>query len=126
MAKNKVIWSKDPKPEDFSAAQSYLSLVCLPTEARALVARLRSAKTISHEAKDLLRATGLTLLPEDEAHVAADLKRIRKAKALSPVLLIQGDLRHGRTLFLADGYHRICASCYIDEDARIACRVIPL
>ena len=124
MAKNKVLWSKDPKLEDFSAAQSYLSLVCSPPEARALVAKLRRAKTVSHEAKDLLRASGLTLLPREETHVAADLKRIRKAKALSPVLLIQGDLRHGRTLQVADGYHRICASCHVDESAKIACRLI--
>jgi|SRR5579862_3776058 len=126
MAKKKVMWRKDPKLEDFSAALSYLSLLCSPAEARSLLAKLRAAKTVSHEAKDLLRASGLTLLPEDDAHVAADLKRIHKAKALSPVLLIQGDLRHGRALLVADGYHRICASCYVDDSARIACRVIPI
>jgi hypothetical protein len=126
MTKNRVIWSKEPKLEDFTAAQSYLSLLCTPAEARTLVAKLRAAKTISHEAKDLLRASGLSLLPKDEAHVAADLKRIHKAKALSPVLLLQGDLREGRTLSVADGYHRICASCHIDESARIACRLITI
>jgi hypothetical protein len=124
MAKNKVMWNKDPALEDFSAAQSYLSLLCAPAAARALVTKLRRIGTTSHEAKDLLRASGLPLLPKEDEHVSTDLERIHKGKALSPVLLIQGDLRHGRILIVADGYHRICASCHYDEDAKIACRLV--
>jgi hypothetical protein len=124
MAKTKVTWNKDPALEDFTAAQSYLSLLSSPAVARALVTKLRRGKTISHEAKDLLRASRLPLLPKDDVHVATDLERINKGKALSPVLLIQGDLRHDRRLTVADGYHRICASCHFDENAKIACRLV--
>lgn len=124
MTKEKVTWSKDPALEDFTAAQSYLSLLCSPVRARALVTQLRHAKTISHEAKDLLRASGLTLLPKEDSHVAADLERIHDGKALSPVLLIQGDLRRGSRLIIADGYHRVCASCHFNEDSKIACRLV--
>ena len=122
MAKQ-VIWSKNPTHGDFTAAQMYLSLICPPARARTLVARLRRTRAVNHAAKDLLRASGLPLLPDDEKHVAADLKRIHKGKALSPVLLIRGGLKHGVLLTVADGYHRICASCHFDENAAIACRV---
>ena len=122
MAK-RVLWSKNPTHEDFAAAQIYLSLICPPARARALVAKLRRTKAVSHAAKDLLRASGLPLLPHDEKHVAADLKRIHKGKALSPVLLVQGSMRYRVPLTVADGYHRICASCHFDENAAIACRI---
>lgn len=123
MAK-RVIWAKSPAREDFTAAQSYLSLICPPARANRLVVSLRRAKAVHHAAKDLLRASGLVLLPHDDKHVAADLKRIRKGKALSPVLLVQGDMKAGAPLTVADGYHRICASCYVDENALIACRIV--
>jgi hypothetical protein len=123
MAK-KVIWSRNPAPQDFTAALSYLSLICPPTRVRALVAELRRAKAVDHAAKDLLRASGLALLPPDEKQVAADLKRIHKGKALSPVLLVQGAMKRGVPLTVADGYHRICASCHFDEKASIACRIV--
>jgi hypothetical protein len=45
------------------------------------------------------------------------LKKIRKHKALSPIILLQGDLTRGRPLIIADGYHRMCAAYYVDEDA---------
>jgi hypothetical protein len=122
MAK-KMIWSKHPTHEDLSAAKIYLSLLCPPARARTLAAKLRRAKAVNHAAKDLLRASGLPLLPHHEEHVAADLKRIHKGKALSPVLLVQGDMKHGVPLTIADGYHRICASCHFDENAVIACRI---
>jgi hypothetical protein len=70
------------------------------------VAKLRRTKAVHHAAKDLLRASGLPLLPEDDKHVAADLKRIHKGKALSPVLLVQGGMKNGVPLTVADGYHR--------------------
>jgi hypothetical protein len=122
MAK-RVRWSKDPTHEDFTAAQIYLSLICPPARARAVVAKLRRAKAVNHAAKDLLRASGLPLLPQDEKHVAADLKRIHKGKALSPVLLVQGAMKRGVPLTVADGYHRICASCHFDENVAIACLI---
>lgn len=83
-----------------------------------------------YTAKDPLRASALPLLPRDESHVEGDLKRISKGKPLSPVLLIQGDMSKAVPPIIADGYHRICAVCYYDEDAAIdlavTCPDIPL
>ena len=125
MAKDAVRWSSKPVPKDFEAALSFLSLVYPTARAAKLVRALRRAARVTHTAKDLLRASGLPLLPPEETHVAADLKRIRKSKPLSPVLLVRGDLSRARALLVADGYHRICAVCYYDEDAPIACLLVP-
>lgn len=124
MPKDGVSWKKQPVASDFAAALSYLSLICPTARANTLVRALRNARMVNHVAKDLLRASTLPLLPLDEPHVAADLKRIRKGKALSPVLLVRGDMSQGVALIVADGYHRICAICYYDEDAPISCRLV--
>lgn len=54
--------------------------------------------------KDLLRASNLPLLPQDESHVAEDLKRIHQGKPLPPVLLVRGDMSRSLPLIVADGY----------------------
>jgi hypothetical protein len=55
--------------------------------------------------------------------VATDLKKIRKGRELSPVLLVRGDLVADRPLQIADGYHRVCASYHVDENTDIPCRL---
>jgi hypothetical protein len=99
-------------------------LVCDPTEVRRLIVALKQAPAARHQAKDLLRASGLGLLPEDNVHVASDLAKIKRGELLSPVLLVRGDFRRGVPLTIADGYHRVCASYYVNEDADIPCLVV--
>lgn len=123
MSKPKLEWVEKGEAEDFDAAIKFLSLLCSDTKARALAKSLRNSTLIEHAAKDLLRAAHLPLLPSDESHVGADLKRIQKGKALAPVLLVRGDIATGLPLIVADGYHRICAVCYFDESAPIPCRI---
>jgi hypothetical protein len=125
VSKDTLHWRPHPANKDFEAALSFLCLVYSTAHATRLVRALRSAAPVKHAAKDLLRASGLPLLPRDEAHVAADLKRIHRGKPLSPVLLVQGDHTSNRPLLVADGYHRICAVCYFDEDAPINCVLVP-
>jgi hypothetical protein len=124
MPKHPKLWKQKPEAKDFSAGQHYLSLIHPTRQVKRLVHALRSAKTVEYIAKDLLRASALPLLPREESHVEDDLKRIAKGKPLSPVLLIQGDMSRAVPLIIADGYHRVCAVCYYDEDAPIACRLI--
>jgi hypothetical protein len=92
--------------------------------ATALVRALRKEPITQRSAKDLLRASGLPLLPLDEASVRDDLKKIAKGKPLAPVLLVSGDMSKGIPLIVADGYHRICAVCHYDEFAPIACQMV--
>jgi hypothetical protein len=126
MKNNYKIWERKAATQDYASAQKYLKLLFGDAEAVRLVRALRAAPTIEYEAKDLLRASQTHLLDRDSPHVAEDLKKIKKGKKLSPVLLIRGDARHGVTLTIADGYHRICASWHWNEKCPVACCLVDL
>jgi hypothetical protein len=119
-------WLHEPEEHDYPAAADYLTLNLDPGVAETVVAALEKAPLVHRKAKDLLRASGLALLPPDNPHVARDLKKVDDGKALSPVLLVRGDLLRGIPLVVADGYHRICASHHLDENADIPCRIADL
>lgn len=121
-----IHWKTEPEEHDFPAALDYLTLVLTPATADRLVTRLRDAPAVHRKAKDLLRASALPLLPRDNPHVAADLHKVEKGRLLSPVLLVRGKLEDGVPLAIADGYHRVCASYHLDENADIPCRVADL
>lgn len=120
---SRVIWMDDPEEHDYPAAAAYLTLLASDDEVTRCVDALRTAPIVHQKAKDILRASGLALLPADNAHVAADLDKIRKKKPLSPVLIVRGDVRTGRPAQIADGYHRVCASYLTDENTDIPCRL---
>ena len=119
-------WKKEPEEHDYPAACDYLSLLLDDETAAAVVDEMRSAPLVHRKAKDLLRASGLALLGEDNEHVAKDLAKVRDGEKLSPVLLVRGDLAVLRPLIVADGYHRICASYHLDENTDIPCRTAGL
>ena len=119
-------WMHEPQEHDYPAAADYLTLQFDPAVAETVVTALEKAPLVHRKAKDLLRASGLALLPPDNAHVARDLKKVADGKALSPVLLVRGDVLRGVPLVVADGYHRICASHHLDENADIPCRIAAL
>lgn len=114
-------WKDEPEAQDFPAAQSYLSLLLGAAAAGGLVKALRKEKTLQHFAvKDILRASGLALLSADDSEVAADLNKVKRGEKLSPVLLVQGI-----PLWVADGYHRVCASYHLNEKTMVPCRMVP-
>ena len=123
---SKAHWKEAPDDHDYPAAEEYLSLVTSPAAARRLARRLRGAPIVHRKAKDLLRASGLPLLAPDNFHVAKDLKKVTEGRLLSPVLLVRGKLQARIPLTVADGYHRICASYHLGEDADIPCRIADL
>ncbi len=118
------LWMDTPDEHDYPAARDYLSLLTSDKDAAALVHRLKKAKLVRRKAKDILRASGLSVLPRDNPHVSRDLQKIRSGKKLSPVLLVRGNLKMAMPLTIADGYHRVCASWYTDENAPIPCRLV--
>lgn len=122
-ARRREHWKNEPDEHDYPAAHDYLTLVASDAVATAIVEALRDAPIVHRKAKDLLRASGLELLPASNVHVAKDLAKVAKGRALSPVLVVRGDLAAGVPLTVADGYHRICASHSLDEDADIPCRM---
>ncbi len=112
-------WKAEPEAQDFPAAESYLSLLLGPAGAASVVSALRDEQQLRHyAAKDILRAAGLPLLGPDDSEVAAELRKVRAGRKLSPVLLV-----HGNPLWIADGYHRVCVSYHLDEKTLVPCRI---
>jgi hypothetical protein len=117
-------WKEQPDDHDYPAAADYLSMLMKDGDVTATVDALRNAQITHRKAKDLLRASRLALLPEDNVHVAEDLAKVRNGNLLSPILLVRGTSSRDVPLTVADGYHRICASYHIDENADIPCRLV--
>ena len=124
MVPRKEHWKEEPDAQDYPAATSYLSLLTTEERAKSLVEALEKAPIVHRFAKDILRASRLPPLPSGNVHVQGDLKKVAKGRRLSPVLLIAGDLSEDVPLTIADGYHRICASYLLNEDAPIPCRMV--
>lgn len=117
-------WKTEPDDHDFPAALTYLSLVAGADVTAEIVEHLKGASTVVYLAKDLLRASRLPLLDRNNIHVAGDLKKVARGEKLSPVLLVRGEASVDQPLVVADGYHRICTSYWIDENAKIPCRIV--
>jgi hypothetical protein len=119
-----VKWLDAPESHDYDAAAAYLSMLAEKDAVDKTVAALKAAKPVHQKAKDILRAAGLQLLPETNAHVRSDLAKISEAEKLSPILLVRGNAVGGYPLQVADGYHRVCASYLTDENTSIPCHLV--
>jgi hypothetical protein len=126
MAKKKssdgIQWLADSEDHDYPAAQSYLLLLYGSGHVDRIVSALRSAKVTQFKAKDIFRASGLSLLGVSNSHVEKDRRKIKDGIPLSPLLLVR-DESQGRVL-IADGYHRLCAVYGFDEDSWIKCKIV--
>lgn len=116
------MWLSQSEEHDYPAAMSYLSLLVDEKTATMYVRQLRRAGVLKFKAKDIFRASGLSLLGVSNAHVQTDRKKILSGKELSPLLLVR-DTKNGKVV-IADGYHRLCAVYSYDEDAVIPCKII--
>jgi hypothetical protein len=118
----KVIqWLDAPEPHNYPAALSYLRLLYDDRTAAGMVRRLRGARISAFKAKDIFRASGLSLLGVSNLHVEKDRAKIKKGRKLSPLLLVR-DSALGKVV-VADGYHRLCAVYSFDEDALVPCKI---
>ncbi|NUP75652.1 MAG: hypothetical protein HOQ07_13550 [Sinomonas sp.] len=121
-----VKWLDEPEEHDYPAAASYLELLATPEQVKSMVKALKKASITHQKAKDILRASRLDLLEETNAHVRSDLVKIHQGEKLSPILLVRGNLATGYALQIADGYHRVCASYYTDENTDIPVKLADL
>ena len=119
---NDIKWRKEPEDHDYPAAESYLGLLYDASKAASFVKRLRQAPIVMFKAKDIFRASGLSLLGISNSHVEKDRDRIRSGTELSPILLARMD-DHAKVI-IADGYHRLCAVYSVDEDALVPCKIV--
>lgn len=115
-------WLDEPEGHDYTAAEDYLTLMFAPCDVEDTVYLLRDSTVTTRKAKDILRASGLAILPPSNAHVAKDARKIRDHDSLSPILLVRTPLG----LQIADGYHRVCAVYHDDDDTDIPCKLVSL
>jgi disulfide oxidoreductase YuzD len=115
------VWLDLPQEHDYPAAESYLSLIFLPPKAAEIAEALHNANISHFKAKDIFRASGLSLLGISNSHVEKDREKIEKGTHLSPLLLVRSP-ELGK-IIIADGYHRLCAVYGVDEDALIPCKI---
>lgn len=117
-----IQWLAEPEDKDYPAAESYLSLVYDGKKTAELVGKLKRVGVTRFKAKDIFRASELSLLGVSNSHVEKDRKKIKEGKPLSPLLLVR-DGRSGRVV-IADGYHRLCAVYTFNEDEWIPCKIV--
>ena len=115
-------WLSEVEEHNYPAAESYLSLVYARRRVEKLVASLRAANLTQFKAKDIFRASQLSLLGVSNSHVEKDREKMREGVGLSPILLVR-DKRIGKVV-VADGYHRLCAVYGYDENALIPCKLV--
>ena len=96
MAKRDTIkWLSQPEDHDYPAAESYLRLLYADRAAAASVRRLRRAPIARFKAKDIFRASGLSLLGVSNSHVMKDQAGIRSGDCNSAPARQDGQPRQG-------------------------------
>ena len=119
-----IKWVYVPRESNYPAAESYLSLILSVDQVKRIIEDLKNVEVSEFKAKDIFRASKLSLLGISNSHVKKNIEKIDEGKELSPILLVT-DLVN-RTVIIADGYHRLCGVYYYDEDATIPCKIVDL
>ena len=115
-----IKWLSEPEEHDYPAALSYLSLL-YDEQTATTVDKLKHASISEYKAKDIFRASGLSLLGISNSHIKKDQQKLQSGDYLSPLLLIRDSI-NGKVV-IADGYHRLCAVYSYDEDTVIPCKI---
>jgi hypothetical protein len=118
----KINWHPESEENDYPAAESYLGLLYGNKAVKKIMRKLKTAPVSLFKAKDIFRASKLSLLGISNYHVEKDRTKIKAGKPLSPILLLRAK-RYGRVI-IADGYHRMCAVYSFNEDELIPCRIV--
>lgn len=120
--KTEINWLNEPEAHNYPAALSYLSLIYDDKTATRYVDSLKQAVISEFKAKDIFRASSLSLLGISNTQVKKNQQKIQSGNRLSPILLVR-DSVNGKVI-VADGYHRLCAIYTYDEDAVIPCKIV--
>lgn len=120
--RKEIDWLPDVEEHDYPAAESYLRLLYCEESVAEMMIRLRNAAIVQFKAKDIFRASQLSLLGVSNSHVEKDRDKILKGISLSPLLLVR-DQQNSKVI-IADGYHRLCAIYGFNEDVFIHCKII--
>ncbi|GFE60382.1 hypothetical protein [Geobacter sp. AOG2] len=119
---SEIKWLQEPEEKDYPAAESYLSLIYDTATVKSIISKLKVTPVSRFKAKDIFRASGLSLLGVSNSHVEKDRRKIEDGKSLSPILLVRDE--HNGRVIIADGYHRLCAVYSCAEDESIPCKIV--
>jgi hypothetical protein len=119
--KAEIQWLDQPVPHDYEAAEQYLQLLFEPKQARLLSRRLKRAPMAQYAAKDILRASGTSILYIEAFDWSKHQKELTAGKPLAPILLVRQE--NGGSLIIADGFHRLCALFSADEEIKVPCKI---
>jgi hypothetical protein len=114
-----IKWKNKLDADKIDASMEYLGLLFKKEELKKIKKELLSKKNKPklYESKNLLRASGLNPLPPTDAKVADKIEKIFAGKPLDPVIIIGID----NQLFIADGYHHVCACYNLADDTKVSC-----
>jgi len=84
-----IKWRDKPDKHNYPAAVSYLSLIFSDKAAGRIVKELHRTKVVGFKAKDIFRASGLSLLGVSNSHVVENNRKIEAGEKLSPILLVR-------------------------------------
>jgi len=120
--KTEIKWLSEPEMHNYSAALSYLCLIYDERAATRHVDNLKQAAISQFKAKDIFRASNLSLPGISNMQVKKNQQKIQLRNQLSSILLVR-DSVNGK-MIVADGYHRLCTIYTYDEDADIPCKIV--
>jgi len=115
-------WLKKPQKHDYPAAASYLNLIFDKKIVKEVIVKLKKESMTTFKAKDIFRASELSLLGVSNSHVESNRDKMKNGDKMSPILLA----RYGGKVIIADGYHRMCAVYLLSEDAIIPCKIVSI
>jgi hypothetical protein len=121
-AGKEIKWLPEVEEHVYPAAESYLSIIYSAERVSTIMTKFRRAPIVQFKAKDIFRASQLSLLGVSNSHVEKDRQKIAGGKALSPLLLLRDE--QNSKVIVADGYHRLCAIYSFNEDALIQCKIV--
>lgn len=71
-----IKWREKPQKNNYTAAVTYLSLTMEQMAARSASRELKNSTMTEYAAKDIFRASGLSLLGISNSHVETDIAKI--------------------------------------------------
>ncbi len=117
-----IEWEKKVSKKDLADAEQYLRLIFEPKDVTRAMEKFEKqrARIEKFKVRDILRASDNELKPETNEDVKKQFVKMFEGEALVPILIV----RKNQKLFIADGYHRMCAAYYLNEDAEMHCVLV--
>jgi disulfide oxidoreductase YuzD len=111
-------WKNSIKQSQLKNAVNYLSLLFEDSKLKKVTRLLNNPKVKVEyfKASDLIRAARQYPFDETDENVIEHKKKIKHSEPMEPVILVHSQ----EILYIADGYHRVCACYMIKNDMKVA------